>query len=220
MQGGSINPKPGGSITRNHALDFSFASGVPRKQIVELGGLAFIERHENVVLLGPSGVVCRLKARRVVDFCFGVDIIARLLAPLVRRVAIAHPLQVRTIAWAKVKTDQIDAAPLARLHAAQFLPEVWMPTESVELQRRCIAERTRLVSQMTGLKNRIQSALHANLIPPQTGRLYGKAGRHLFEQLPIRYVWSFVAMRKPIVLRPSLASSIRAWLSERLVIRM
>jgi DNA replication protein DnaC len=36
--------------------DFAFASGAPRKQIVELGGLALIERAENVVLLGPSGV--------------------------------------------------------------------------------------------------------------------------------------------------------------------
>jgi DNA replication protein DnaC len=36
--------------------DFTFATGAPRKQIVELGGLAFVERAENVVLLGPSGV--------------------------------------------------------------------------------------------------------------------------------------------------------------------
>ena len=64
----------------------------------------------------------------------------RLLAPFVHRVVIANPLQVRAIAWAKVKTDKIDAAVLARLHAAGFLPEVWMPTEEVELQRRCIAD--------------------------------------------------------------------------------
>jgi DNA replication protein DnaC len=38
------------------AYDFAFASGAPRKQIVELGGLAFIARAENVVFLGPSGV--------------------------------------------------------------------------------------------------------------------------------------------------------------------
>lgn len=37
-------------------FDFKFATGAPRKQINELGGLAFIERAENVVLLGPSGV--------------------------------------------------------------------------------------------------------------------------------------------------------------------
>ena len=36
--------------------DFKFASGAPRKQINELSGLAFIERAENLVLLGPSGV--------------------------------------------------------------------------------------------------------------------------------------------------------------------
>ena len=36
--------------------DFGFASGAPRSQIQELGSLTFIERAENIVLLGPSGV--------------------------------------------------------------------------------------------------------------------------------------------------------------------
>lgn len=36
--------------------DFGFASGAPRAQIQELAALAFVERAENVVLLGPSGV--------------------------------------------------------------------------------------------------------------------------------------------------------------------
>ncbi|GAL11457.1 mobile element protein [Vibrio astriarenae] len=36
--------------------DFKFATGAPRKQLKELTGLAFVERKENVVLLGPSGV--------------------------------------------------------------------------------------------------------------------------------------------------------------------
>jgi DNA replication protein DnaC len=36
--------------------DFGFASGAPRSQIQELAGLAFVERTENVVMLGPSGV--------------------------------------------------------------------------------------------------------------------------------------------------------------------
>lgn len=35
--------------------DFGFASGAPKAQIQELATLAFIERAENVVLLGPSG---------------------------------------------------------------------------------------------------------------------------------------------------------------------
>ena len=53
--------------------------------------------------------------------------VVRLLRPFVRRVVIANPLQVRAIAHAKVKTDKIDAAVLAKLHASGFLPEVWMP---------------------------------------------------------------------------------------------
>lgn len=36
--------------------DFKFATGAPKNQLRELTGLAFIERKENIVLLGPSGV--------------------------------------------------------------------------------------------------------------------------------------------------------------------
>jgi DNA replication protein DnaC len=35
-------------------FDFGFATGVPRRQIHELAGLAFIERAENIVFLGPT----------------------------------------------------------------------------------------------------------------------------------------------------------------------
>ncbi|MBG6078696.1 IS21-like element helper ATPase IstB [Rubrivivax gelatinosus] len=37
-------------------FDWSHAGGAPKAQIVELSHLAFVERAENVVLLGPSGV--------------------------------------------------------------------------------------------------------------------------------------------------------------------
>ncbi|EIF32958.1 DNA replication protein [Burkholderia sp. Ch1-1] len=37
-------------------FDFEFALGVPKALVLELGSLAFVERAENVVLLGPSGV--------------------------------------------------------------------------------------------------------------------------------------------------------------------
>lgn len=36
--------------------DFTFAAGAPKALIQELASLAFVERRENVVLLGPSGV--------------------------------------------------------------------------------------------------------------------------------------------------------------------
>lgn len=44
------------AIKQFEDYDFKFASGAPKKQLQELTGLAFIERAENIVLLGPSGV--------------------------------------------------------------------------------------------------------------------------------------------------------------------
>lgn len=37
-------------------FDFSFQPGIDRKVIRELAGLTFVERSENVTLLGPLGV--------------------------------------------------------------------------------------------------------------------------------------------------------------------
>jgi len=36
-------------------FDFEAAPGAPKERLQELAGLAFIERRENVILLGPSG---------------------------------------------------------------------------------------------------------------------------------------------------------------------
>jgi len=91
-------------------------------------------------------------------------------------------LLVRAIAWAKVKTDKIDAAVLAKHHASGFLPEVWMPDEETKTRRRVAAERTQLVSQLTRLKNRIQSILRA---PAYKGVLFSKRGRAWLEAQPL-----------------------------------
>ena len=47
--------------------------------------------------------------------------IVRLLRPFVGRIAVANPRQVRAIAHARVKTDKVDAATLAKLHGSGFL---------------------------------------------------------------------------------------------------
>ena len=54
------------------------------------------------------------------------------LAPLVASVTVAHPLGVKLIAPARVKTDGRDTIKLARLLAANLIPAVWAPpTRSV-----------------------------------------------------------------------------------------
>jgi DNA replication protein DnaC len=44
------------SVKRMDEYDYQFAVGAPKKQIQSLTTLSFIQRKENVVLLGPSGV--------------------------------------------------------------------------------------------------------------------------------------------------------------------
>lgn len=104
--------------------------------------------------------------------------VVEVLAPHVDRVIIANPKQVRLIAHAKIKTDAIDAAVLAKLYAAGFLPEVWVPDEGTLALRRQVARRTQLIRQRVRLKNLIQSILHTHLIPPcPHGNLTGLSGR-------------------------------------------
>jgi DNA replication protein DnaC len=43
------------SVKTLEEFDFKAADGVPKARMQELAGLAFIERRENVILLGPSG---------------------------------------------------------------------------------------------------------------------------------------------------------------------
>ena len=50
--------------------------------------------------------------------------VAAVIGPHVGKVVIANPKQVRAIAYAKIKTDTIDAGVLAQLYASGFLPEV------------------------------------------------------------------------------------------------
>jgi transposase len=78
----------------------------------------------------------------------------------------ANPLQVKAIAHAHVKTDKIDAGVLASLHAAGFLPEVWLPDAETERRRRLVARRNQVVRHRTRVKNETHAILAAHLIPP------------------------------------------------------
>ena len=101
----------------------------------------------------------------VVEATGNAAAVAGVIAPHVKKVVIANPKQVRIIAYAKIKTDTIDAGVLAQLYASGFLPEVWMPDEPTQALRRQVTRRNQIVRQRSRLKNIIQSILHAHLIP-------------------------------------------------------
>lgn len=101
----------------------------------------------------------------VVEATGNVMAVVRLLSPHVARVIIANPLQVKAIAHAHVKTDKIDAGTLASLHAAGFLPEVWLPDARTEELRRLVARRNQVVRHRTRVKNEVHAVLASHLAP-------------------------------------------------------
>src|SRR5215472_15763192 len=99
------------------------------------------------------------------------------LRPLVTSVTVAHPLLVKLITTARVKTDARDTLHLARLLAAGLIPTVWIPPQEVRELRALIAHRNRLICQRTQAKNRLRSALHRYNIVPPSGGLFAPAQR-------------------------------------------
>lgn len=112
--------------------------------------------------------------------------VSRLLAPHVARVVIANPLQVKAIAYAHVKTDKVDAATLASLHAAGYLPEIWTPDAAIERLRRLVARRYQVVRHRTRIKNEVHAILHAHLIPKcPHADLFNRRGRDWLTRQPV-----------------------------------
>ena len=100
-----------------------------------------------------------------------------LLQPLVARMVVANPYAVKLIAASLVKTDRRDTLVLARLLAANLIPEVWVPPAHVRELRALIAHRERLVSQQTATKNRLHGVLHRHQLVPPAGGLFSTANR-------------------------------------------
>ena len=94
------------------------------------------------------------------------------VAPLVGRAVVAHPGLVKVIASARVKTDNRDVLHLARLLAANLIPEVWVPPQEVRELRALLAHRRRLIKMRTMTRNRLNSVIHRYNLTPPRGELF------------------------------------------------
>jgi transposase len=109
-------------------------------------------------------------------------------APLVGKVVVAHPFAVKQIANARVKTDKLDVYRLARLLAADLVPEVWVPPTEVRELRTLVAHRRRLVKLRTMSKNRLHSLVHRNNLVPPEGGPFADKNRSWWEDLSLSSV--------------------------------
>ena len=107
--------------------------------------------------LGPSDAV-------VLEATSNAWLLYDQLEPLVGSVTVAHPLAVKLIAAARVKTDSRDTIKLAHLLAANLVPAVWVPPVHVRELRALVSHRKRLVNQRTQVRNRLHAVLHRH--PP------------------------------------------------------
>jgi transposase len=107
------------------------------------------------------------------------------VAPLVKRVVVAHPAEVKQIANARVKTDNQDVVRLLRLLIADMVPEVWVPPVEVRELRALISYRWRLVKMATAIQNRMHSLLHRHNIQAPEGKVDTGENREWWEQVQL-----------------------------------
>jgi transposase len=97
-----------------------------------------------------------------------------LLAPLVERVVVANPIRVKQIAQARVKTDIRDTLILARLLAANLVPEVWVPPVHVRELRQLLSQRRQFVETHTQIVNRMHSVAHRHHLKHERGKRFNE----------------------------------------------
>lgn len=113
--------------------DFKFAVGAPKKQIESLASLSFIQRKENIVLLGPSGVgkthiaialgylatLARLKTR----FISAADLLLQ-LDTAQRQGRLKQTMQRGINAPSLLIIDEIGYLPMTKEHANLFFQAI------------------------------------------------------------------------------------------------
>lgn len=101
-----------------------------------------------------------------------------LLEPRVAEVQVANPIEVKQIANARVKTDKKDTLILARLLAANLIPQVWVPPREVRELRQLISHRRRLAEMHTQVVNRMHSVAHRHHLNHPKGKDFQSKNTH------------------------------------------
>ena len=107
--------------------------------------------------------------------------------PLVKKVVVAHARNVKLIASARVKTDKVDTLNLARLLAANLIPEVWVPPSPIREVRRLMAQRWQITRGRVRVQNELHSLLHRHniLAPAGQGTLFRANCRPFWQKLDV-----------------------------------
>ena len=108
-------------------------------------------------------------------------------------VKVAHPLLVKAIAYARVKTDKVDARMLADLLRADMIPEAYVPGKDVREVRDLVRRRHYMVKLRTMLKNKVHAELATRWITYSGGGdIFTEDGKTFLRSLSIDAVNDFL----------------------------
>ena len=111
------------------------------------------------------------------------------LEELLEDVALAHPLKVKAIASARIKTDKISADVLCDLLRTNLLPQSYVPKKETREAKNILRQRMFLVRLQTMVKNRIYDMLdrHPEITSqaPNVSDLFGPTGMKWLNQVEL-----------------------------------
>lgn len=149
---------------------YCVVAGVDREGWVLLAAV----RVEHADLEGWLQKILRASDHVVIESTTNAWHVYDLLAPLAERVVVANPIKVKQIACARVKTDIRDTLILARLLAANLVPEVWVPPAHVRQLRQLLSQRRQLVETHTQILNRMHSVAHRHHLQHERGKRFNE----------------------------------------------
>ncbi len=124
----------------------------------------------------------RSKSKMVIESCWNWSKTYELAKDLVDEVILAHPLRMKAIASAKIKTDAIDSRTLAQLLKADLIPQAHLREADNRAKQKVIRHRAFMVAMRTRVKNKVNDLVNNRLLPPaveetKPKNLFSKRGK-------------------------------------------
>jgi hypothetical protein len=117
--------------------------------------------------------------KAVLEAGYGWGAIYDWLEEVADEVILAHPLKVRAIAEARIKTDKLDSEMLAHLLRADLIPEAYAPSKETRATKRVLRQRMFLVRLQTMVKNRVWALLWQHDRATPSERPFRQEGSHM-----------------------------------------
>jgi transposase len=117
------------------------------------------------------------------------------------KVVVADSMKVKAIAWARIKSDKVDARVLAHLLRVDFIPEVRMPDQKHWDLRQLISHREGLSKRRAKVKAHAISLLHQNLIDSPYAEKFCIRGIKWLRELSLPQVAQAIFRGHPLMLQ-------------------